>query len=53
MYSQDREHLNQLKNEFINSDCSWVNGNKSLPQEQVNLTGDICKKVILQYIEKL
>jgi len=53
LHANDREKLNLVKSEFIASDCSWVDGNKSLPPEQANLTGDICKKVFLEFLGKL
>ena len=53
MNANDRPKLQKIKEEFISSDCSWVDGNKSLPAEQSTLTGDICKKVFLQYLSKL
>lgn len=53
MHANDPDKLTQLKNEFLASDCSWVDENPSLPPEQATLTGDICKKVFLEYLKML
>lgn len=53
MSANDRPRLAKLRQDFISSDCRWVDGNRSLPAEQANLTGEICKKVFLEYLSKL
>jgi hypothetical protein len=47
LYNQEMNKLLQIKNDFLDADLSWVNGNPSLPPEQAKLSGDVCKKIYL------
>lgn len=53
LYHQDMEKLLNIKKDFLASDCSWVNENPSLPPEQAKLTEAVCKKIFLQYLDRL